>query len=251
MTNSIKRVAELLAKAAEPDPVFPATDLYNEGWMLRLILDWFSRNRHVDHELQFSQNSKWYSEAQLPSAFLARYRGDQLAETRTHADGVIGHISVGKERTVDLSLDENATQFVVTEAKMFSKLSTRVTNAKDFNQAARTVACMAEVSRRAGIAPKLFDNVAFYVIAPEEKIGDFAEHLDLESMQKVVLRRVKEYNEPEKDKWFKDWFIPMSEAANIRSISWEEILTAIAAEDKTEGVSLIDFYAKCLKFNPK
>ena len=251
MTNSIKRVAELLEKAAGADHVFPATELYNEGWMLRLVLDWFSRNRHVDHELQFSKNSKWYSEAQIPSAFLARYRGDKLAESWTHADGIIGHFSVGKESTVDLSLDENATQFVVTEAKMSSEFSAGVTNAKYFNQAARTVACMAEVSRRAGIAPKLFDNVAFYVIAPEEKIGTFAEYLDIQSMQKVVFQRVKEYNEPEKDEWFEEWFLPMSKAANIRSISWEEMLAVIAAVDKTEGPGLKEFYEKCSEFNTK
>ena len=33
---------------------------------------------------------KWYSEALLPSAFLARVREDKLAEFWTHADGVIG-----------------------------------------------------------------------------------------------------------------------------------------------------------------
>ena len=43
----------------------------------------------------------------------------------------------------------------------------------------------------------------------------------------------------------------MSEAVNIRSISWEEILDVIAAQDKTEGASLREFYEKCLDFNAK
>ena len=73
--------------------------------------------------------------------------------------------------------------------------------------------------------------------------------MGVRSIQEVVLRRVKEYNEPEKEQWFDEWFLPMSKAMNLRSISWEEILTVIAAHDKTEGASLIDFYAKCLKFN--
>ena len=254
MTNSIKRVAELLAKAADDEKrVFPATELYNEGWMLRLVLDWFSRNRHVDHDLRFGENSRWYSEALLPSAFLARYRGDKLAESWTHADGVIGHFSIGEKGTADLSLTENATEFVVTEAKMFSKLSDSTTNASYFNQAAWSVACMAEVAKKAGIAPTSFANVAFYVIAPEAKIeeGVFAEYMDVESMRNVVFQRVKEYDDPEKNDWFEEWFLPMSEAANIRSISWEEILTIITDQDETEGASLIDFYAKCLKFNFK
>ena len=45
------RIAELLASAAGEHRVFPATDLYNEGWMLRLVLDWFSRNPDVDYDL--------------------------------------------------------------------------------------------------------------------------------------------------------------------------------------------------------
>lgn len=141
----------------------------NEGWMLRLVLDWFSRNPNVDHELRFSENSQWYSEALLPSAFLQNSGEKKLAESWTHADGVIGHFSIGEGGKADLSLDKNATQFVVTEAKMFSELSAGVTNAPYFNQAARTVACMAEISRIAGIAPKSFDNIAFYVLAPEKK----------------------------------------------------------------------------------
>ena len=52
---------------------------------------------------------------------------------------------------------------------MFSELSAGVTNAPYFNQAARTVACMAEVLQRANTSPKSFDNIAFYVLAPEKK----------------------------------------------------------------------------------
>ena len=50
---------------------------------------------------------------------------------------------------------------VVIEAKMFSKLSPGVTNAKYFNQAARNVACMAEIANRAGIDPASFEDIAF------------------------------------------------------------------------------------------
>jgi len=160
-----QRIAELLARAAGDDRVFPPTDLYNEGWMLRLVLDWFSRNPDVDHDLKFGESSGWYSEALLPSAFLPRNRGDKLAESWTHADGVIGHFSIGENGAGDLSLKENAKELVVTEAKMFSKLSNGVTNAKYFDQAARNVACIAELAKRASIAPFSFDNIAFYVIA--------------------------------------------------------------------------------------
>jgi len=92
-----QRIAELLSEAKDPERVFPATDLYNEGWMLRLVIDWFSRNSQVDCDIQFLEGSRWYSEALLPSQFLTRQRGDNLAESWVHADGVIGHFEIGKK----------------------------------------------------------------------------------------------------------------------------------------------------------
>ena len=166
------RIAELLSMAKDPDRVFPATDLYNEGWMLRLVIDWFSRNIHTDCDVRFLTGSRWYSEALLPSQFLARQRGDKLAESWTHADGVIGHFDIGKGADSDLTLSKGATQLVVTEAKMFSKLSSGVTNAKYFNQAARNVACIAEVASRADIEPDSFEDIAFYVVAPKIRIDE-------------------------------------------------------------------------------
>ena len=144
-----QRIAELLSMAEQPERFFPATDLYNEGWMLRLVIDWFSRNSQVDCDIRFLEGSRWYSEALLPSQFLARHRGDKLAESWTHADGAIGHFDIGKSADGDLTLKEGATQLVVTEAKMFSKLSSGVTNASYFDQAARNVACIAEICNRA------------------------------------------------------------------------------------------------------
>ena len=39
--------------------------------------------------------ARWFSEAWLASAFLPRFRGDRLAESRTHADAVVGHFTIG------------------------------------------------------------------------------------------------------------------------------------------------------------
>lgn len=150
---SIERIAALLERCDGPGNNFQPTDLYNEGWMLRLVLDWFSLNPGIDHGLAFTTTDKWYSEALLPSAFLARVRGDKLAESWTHADGVIGDFVIGSDCRGDLSLADGASRFLVTEAKMFSKLSSGVTNARYFNQASRNIACIAETIFRANILP--------------------------------------------------------------------------------------------------
>lgn len=69
----------------------PPTHLYNEGWMLRLVLDWLDRHRDLEHPLALHEGARWYSEALLPSRFLRDEHGDPLAESHTHADGLIGH----------------------------------------------------------------------------------------------------------------------------------------------------------------
>ena len=94
-------VADLLKRCESNDNVCPPTDLYNEGWLLRIILDWFSRQKPSSHELSFSQGCIWFSEALLPSQFLARFRGDPLSESWTHADGIIGHIRIGRDGKAD------------------------------------------------------------------------------------------------------------------------------------------------------
>jgi len=246
-----QRVAELLSKAEGHERVFPATDLYNEGWMLRLVIDWFSRNPQVECDIQFLKGSRWYSEALLPSAFSARQRGDKLAESWTHADGVIGHFEIGKNADGDLTLNEGATQLVVTEAKMFSKLSAGVTNAKYYNQAARNVACIAEIVSRAGIAPALFEDIAFYVVAPRTRIdeGVFSTEMTKDNIRETVQRRVSEYEDQARQQWFEEWFLPTLEAVGLRCITWEELLAVVLEHSEAEGKELSDFYTRCIEFN--
>jgi hypothetical protein len=248
---SIERIAALLGKCDGPEKNFPPTDLYNEGWMLRLVLDWLSFNPGIDHDLAFATADKWYSEALLPSVFLPRVRGDKLAESWTHADGAIGDFVIGADREGDLSLTKGASRILVTEAKMFSKLSSGVKNANYFNQAARNVACIAEIIRRAKISPRSFEKIGFYVIAPESQISDgvFAEHVATERIRSIVSRRVAEYQEQEKDKWLVDWFFPTLEKIIIREISWEELVGLISQSDSVIGAQMEAFYGKCLEFN--
>ena len=158
-----------------------------------------------DHDLAFATTDKWYSEALLPSAFLPRVRCDTLAESWTHADGVIGDFVIGADREGDLSLVEGAFRILVTEAKMFSKLSSGVKNASYFNQAARNVACIAEVICRAQISPSSLETIGFFVIAPESQINDgvFAEHMAPERIRSIVSRRVSEIKSQKKTNGWK------------------------------------------------
>ena len=150
--------------------VLPPTELYNEGWMLRVILNWFSKITTRNFPLSFIKGSRWYSEVLLPSQFLPQYRGDPLSETYSHADGAIGKFTIGLSGKGDLNLSPDAKQLIVIEAKMFSKLSRGVKNAKNFDQAARTVSCIAEILRIKEVSPDKISHLGFYVLAPSEQI---------------------------------------------------------------------------------
>jgi len=240
-----------MASCSADKSYFPPTILYNEGWMLRLILDWFSVLKVQDRPLSVPEGCRWYSEALLPSAFLGRNRSDSLAESWTHADGVIGHFKIGEGAKANLVLSSDATHFVVLEAKMFSKLSSGIKHASYFDQAARNVACMAETMKRAPCSPSKLTSLGFYVLAPQGQIeqGIFAADLNRDSIKGKVERRVKEYGG--QDDWFGQWFIPTLARIKIEALSWEEIIFTIRNSDPDAGHELAEFYKLCLRYNKK
>jgi hypothetical protein len=250
LAGALRTIHNLLESSVSDSSHFPPTILYNEGWLLRLVLDWFAEQAAPRHPLQFAPGASWYSEARLPPAFAMRYRGDPLAESWTHADGVVGHFEIGSKAKSDLSIRPDATQFLVLEAKLFSRLSRGVTRAPGFDQAARNVACIAEALRRAGRQPGALQRLGFYVVAPQAQIelGLFAAAMSGASIEAKVAQRVQAY-EGTLDGWFNDWFLPTMERIDVGAISWEALITAIAQWNPRGGEALNRFYELCLLYN--
>lgn len=245
----MQNITRILSTLESGEPNFPPTLLYNEGWILRLLLDWFSRHPEVEFKLNFQTGARWFSEAHLPTAFKPRKQKDPLGEKHTHADGVIGHFIIGSEGKADISLLSSANQFIVIEAKMFSKLSSRVTNASFFDQAARNVACMVEVLYRAEMRELESLSLGFCLLAPQAHIdaGKFPE-MGRDSIKEKVKKRVAEYD-GEKDGWHEEWFLPTVEQIELVEISWEEIISFIRSHDPDSGEAFQKFYSGCLRYN--
>ena len=239
-----------LIEAFDPEhPNFRPTELYNEGWLLKGFLHHAAQTDLGDSPFAFAEGSTWFSEALLPTVFKARYRGDPLAESRTRADGVIGHILIGEQGKVDLELDPEATQFVVIEAKIGAPLSPGIRHAPNFDQAARTVACMAEVLRQAGMPPGAMDALAFVVLAPDAaiKAGTFSSEMDRAGMRGKIQARVAAY-EGHLDGWYQAWVELTLAAISLHAVSWEQAIRALAPEGSK---SLKAFYTLCLAFNER
>lgn len=248
-------IIQILEKADKPDSNIPPTLLYNEGWMLRIILQQIKEKRIVHDDLTFPNDDiDWYSEALLPSPFLARTRGDNLSESYTHADGVVGKFKIGKKETGDLSLKDSCDFFYVTEAKMYSKLSTGTKNAENYNQAARNVACIAKLifdSKCSQITD--FKKLGFYVLLPEDQIKtehSFTSFTDKDNIKTAIKNRISHY--PTDDinkKGIFDWldlnlngFIDKLE---VKLITWEDLVA------KSNDTSIKEFYKKCRDYNKK
>ena len=243
-------VHELIHSAETGSARFPLTDLFNEGWMLRLVLLWFSSHDLPGHVLAFEPRASWFSEAMLPSPFAPRHRGDRRGGARTHSDGVIGHIQVGSTGKVDVALLPDASQLVVTEAKMFSLLSSGTRNAPTYDQAARNVACMAEMLFRVRRTPSQLRSLAFLVVAPEAQIkgSSLAAKLEKDSIERAVRARAASYW-PDLDQWVERRLIPTIQAAHIGCLSWEQIIADIRRRDAPTSDSLAAFYERCLQYN--
>jgi hypothetical protein len=246
----LSAIQDLFSRCGTEQSVMPPTQLYNEGWMLRLTLDWFDKHRDVDHALAIAPGAVWYSEALLPSRFLPTFRGDPRSESYTHADGMIGHFKVQSGIRGDAVLESDPKQFMVIEAKLGSSLSAGTKNAPDFDQAARNVACMAHMLGVANVHPSSLNRLAFFVIAPQTQIdsGIFADLVTKQSIQTKVATRIASYN-GEHDEWFHSIFLPMLEHIELELLSWEDILEFLSSGSAGDEL-LRKFYEVCLQFSP-
>jgi hypothetical protein len=249
---AIEQIARLLSRCGNADGNLPPTALFNEGWMLRLVLDWAAQHRSSIAALRFDADSVWYSEARLPSRFPPRTRGDGGGEGFTHPDGVIGHVRVDPGGRGYIELLHDARQFVVVEAKMASGLSAGTKYAPTFNQAARTMACVANVLSSANFATDDVRDLGFVLLAPADRIADrqvFWPALDKANILETVGKRAESYGGEPKE-WFQRSFQPVLERCSIQAVSWESVLQNVVTVDADAGTALKGFYAKCLEYNP-
>lgn len=178
---------------------------------------------------------------------------DSLAESATHADAVIGHLHVDSGQGYP-RLDAGARQFVVVEAKMMSGLSAGTRRAPLFDQAARNVACIAELITNAGSAGLGLDRIAFVVIAPQSQItaNVFRNLVTEAAIEENVRRRCMDAGyDGEKESWFTNSFGPVLRRMQSpqQPLSWEEVIEFISNRDEVAAVGMRDFLARCLMYN--
>ena len=231
--------------------------------MLRLILQWFSKNRKPGYQISFDKDAHWFSEGRLATVF-KNGKGLKIGENYTVADGIYGNIAIGTQGALhkeikargisDVRLVKDCRQFVAVEAKMYSNFSKGITNAKKYNQVARYLACMSNVVCQSGVDINKIKDLSFYTFLPDSKKNPtFCEYTRADHIKETVRKRMEDYdsqNSQSKTKeWFYNAFLPFMDKVKIKLITWEEILKHIEGVDNESYNMLSAFYLKCKRYN--
>jgi len=229
------------------------TELYNETWMLRLVLYWFAKDENkgetfANIPISINTDSNWFSEGRLGTVF--------KDEKYTHADGIYGNIIIGDNGYSDVKLTPGCKQFVVTESKMFSKFSPRITKHSNYNQAARNIVCMCHIAKN---AIHELDDIAFYTLLPQSQIyGEptFIEFTNRDHISETVLGRIEKHKDDiiEYEKlltWYERDFTPFCDKLKVELISWDKIIETVCSNDLNYGKMLEDYYDKCKTYNQR
>ncbi len=137
---------------------------------------------------------------------------------------------------------------------MFSPLSKGTSNAPNYDQAARNVACVAWALHKAEIRPGDLDSVGFYVLAPRCHIDRESSFscVSRESISSKVEARAADYKcDPDRHEALEDWltstFQPLLANLSIECVAWESLIEGIGSGEV--GTELGEFYRSCLAYN--
>jgi hypothetical protein len=249
MRTALSEVQNILGSiTSAADNCVTPTLLYNEGWLVKLVLRAAATGINC-LPFQFEAKSKWFSEVLLRSAFPWK------TESATHADAGIGHWSFDPNTKAGLLLDATCSQFVLCEAKMFSPLSKGTKYFPEWGQAARTVACMATALMEAKRLPQSYKSLALYVFAPASQIekGVFSIQMAKDDIrQRIETRMAAHAGRPEHaglERLRKEWALPLLDRMELDCYSWETAIGKIKAADASYGESLREFYQRCCLYN--
>lgn len=224
-----------LARSCSQDShPFPSREFFNQIWLLRRVLDWFSKHILEGHVLGFSGNACWFSHGRLPNSL-----GEPVL-----TDGVIGSIAVDENEGCLLSLRFSALDFTVVRGA----LADLVGPEEEADRLAKTVLGMAQVMREGKRRPEEMDRLALCYLLPERRMAE----LDVEGLldSQRIADRVEEWIRTSQNvdqDWYEDCFRPVLEHLSLSVSSWEQVLGEISEQDPSEGDRLKRFYERSLR----
>lgn len=233
-------IDKIIDSVKTEQPNLNPTEIYNEGWMTRLLVYHSQKENLTLKEIPFGSLSNWTSEGLISSPFVY---ANSIREGYTHADIALGDFTVEFNNRGQIQVSENAQLFGVLEAKMGSPLSTGTTNASNYNQASRNIACIAYNTMGTNISS------FFGVVAPESTIKkhEIEDKLKMAFYHRQIEDRYKMYDHG--NVIWKDSEEVLRRVLAVRTFvfTFEEWIQAF--DEKECHDELVDFYQQCLKWN--
>ena len=242
------RLLALWQAATSDTPVFPPDKIFNQHWLLGLVLGWFAEQPVVGHSLNFAPGARWFSGGMIPQPFMKRMGSDKRYDTRIPVDAVVGHFNLSAGDSYTISLSPDATQLLVLETRLFETIAEEDASVRLFSTSARSIAGLVETLRRARLAPDQVEKLGFYLLAPQTQIekGIFPE-MARQIIQRQVKHRVDDYAGFQ-DRWYEDWFLPAFDHVDVQVVSWESVIAAIKERDSQGAAEIRDFYQACEEY---
>ncbi|MDH4208057.1 MAG: hypothetical protein OEV76_04210 [Anaerolineae bacterium] len=216
-----------------PKCLFPETLIFNEGWLLRLVLkEWLAGSGSPGFGfLPFPQGVTAYSEGQLYTPFKARFRADKLAESHTHVDGIVGDFSIDGTKS-GIELKSGFRYIAAFEAKLYAPIAQGVTNARWYDQVSRTAACLINSILRAKPEGSYAAHLA--VLYPEDN-----HHIDRtlytkDYVERQIGRRLEGFLETGKpgeavERFARGWR-DVLQRLHVWFLTWEDVLEDIGSD---------------------
>lgn len=229
-----------------PQCAFPETLIFNEGWLLRAVLqEWRNNSRASQFGfLPFPGDATYYSEGQLRTPFRARIPGHGLAESHSHVDGIVGHFSIEGTKS-GIELEPGFRYLAVFEAKMFSPLAQGTRNAPDYDQASRIVACLIHNVLQTEARPGY--RAYFVILYAQDNRYVRPDQYDKDHLADQIDRRLRAYQEAGSANGaialFATGWKQVLENLQVWLATWEQVLAEMGDDELSE------FYERCKQFN--
>ncbi len=171
---AVRSMEKCCDKGYEGQRPVAISEVYNETWLLRLVLAYMhdydgdittsnDKEKTTLCRIRNAVRNRWISEGGLPPVF------DD--EGTTWTDAILGDVSYDEKTKRGIKLAGGSrTGVVVVEAKMGSALSRGTTHHPEYNQAARNIACLAQLVKG---DLNLAEKSSFVVLAPQKKLADW------------------------------------------------------------------------------
>ena len=235
MSSTIEKIKALSILTEGINP----TIIYNEGWMIRLLVIESMIEKLVIRDIDFGflAQKNWSSEALIASPFVEKNIKNR--EGYTHADIILGDFTVNYSERGEVKINDSAKILGIIEAKMGSDLSLGTSNANDYNQASRNVCCLSYLTRN------IFDCKTFFIVTAPMKTIEKYEIKNKIEREKILTQIRDRFIHSNIE--YQSEIQKKVEKCNIFSLSFEEWIVEILDTDVKKYLD--DFYKECIKHN--